>query len=62
MVHDLWLDRHPPRAQCHKYDDLFAELIDSASLIDYWRVKNPRTSQFTWFNASGNGQSSRIDY
>lgn len=36
--------------------------MNSANLIDYWRVKNPATSQFSWFNASGNGVSSRIDY
>ena len=36
--------------------------MNSANLVDYWRVKNPDTSQFSWFNASGNGQRSRIDF
>ena len=62
LVPDLWLDRNPPRAKCHKYDDLVIQLMNSANLIDCWRVKNPRTSSFSWFNASGNGASSRIDY
>lgn len=62
LAPDLWLDRNPPRAQCHKFDDLFNILMNEGKLIDYWRVKNPGTSQFSWFNASGNGQSSRIDF
>lgn len=62
LAPDLWLDRTPPRALCHKYDDLFITLKNNANLIDYWRVNNPGTSQFSWFNASGNGQSSMIDF
>ena len=62
LAPDLWLDRQPPKAQCHKYDDLIVDLINRANLVDYWRVKNPSSIQFSWFNPSGNGQSSRIDY
>lgn len=62
LVPDLWLDRNPPRSRCHKYDDLIVKLMNNANLSDYWRMKNPEIRQFTWFNASGNGQRSRLDY
>uniref|UniRef100_A0A3P9JF49 Reverse transcriptase domain-containing protein n=1 Tax=Oryzias latipes TaxID=8090 RepID=A0A3P9JF49_ORYLA len=62
LAPDLWLDRHPPRAQCHKFDDLVVEFMNVVNLVDYWRILNPVTRQYTWFNAAGNGQSSRLDY
>lgn len=62
LVPHLWLDRQPPRARCHKYDDLIVELINRTNLVDYWSKKPPNSIQFSWFNAPGNGQSSRIDY
>uniref|UniRef100_A0A3Q0S4P9 Endonuclease/exonuclease/phosphatase domain-containing protein n=1 Tax=Amphilophus citrinellus TaxID=61819 RepID=A0A3Q0S4P9_AMPCI len=50
LVPDLWLDRNPPKVKYHKYDDLLAELMNSANLIDYWRVKNPGSLRFSWFH------------
>uniref|UniRef100_A0A3B3BVB9 Endonuclease/exonuclease/phosphatase domain-containing protein n=1 Tax=Oryzias melastigma TaxID=30732 RepID=A0A3B3BVB9_ORYME len=42
--------------------DLWLDRTPPRAQFDCWRVKNPVTRQYTWFNASGNGQSSRLDY
>ena len=62
LVPDIRLDRLPSTRQCHAFDETMLELMTKANLVDYWRMKNPTRKQFTWFNASNNGQCSRLDY
>ncbi len=62
LAPDLWLDRLPPKGQSHNYDETMAEFTSQLNLVDYWKVKHPYTSQFTWFNSASNGQCSRLDY
>lgn len=62
LAPDLWLDRLPPKGQSHNYDETITEFTSQLNLVDYWRVKHPYTSQFTWFNSASNGQCSRLDY
>lgn len=61
MVPDLWLDRMPPKGKCHNYDETVFELVTRLGLAGYWRMHNPSTQQYTWFNAASNGQCSRLD-
>lgn len=62
IVPDLWLDRMPPKGNCHNFDEIFLDLVTKLGLIDYWRMLNPGAQQYTWFNAANNGQCSRLDY
>ncbi len=41
---------------------IFNNLVSNTNLIDCWRLKNSDVRQYTWFNASNNGQCSRLDY
>uniref|UniRef100_A0A1A8UUH3 exodeoxyribonuclease III n=1 Tax=Nothobranchius furzeri TaxID=105023 RepID=A0A1A8UUH3_NOTFU len=59
---DLFLDRLPSRATCHTYEDYILNLTTTNNLCDYWRMKNPFATKFSWFSPSNNGQCSRIDY
>jgi len=59
---DNSVDRIPSRGQHHLFDDIFINLVSNTNLTDCWRLRNPNTRQFTWFNASCNGQCSRLDY
>lgn len=62
LAHDLWLDRSPPKANCHCYEEVISDLISELHLTDYWRWSNPHKSQFTWFSSSNKAQCSRLDY
>uniref|UniRef100_A0A3Q2ZQW8 exodeoxyribonuclease III n=1 Tax=Kryptolebias marmoratus TaxID=37003 RepID=A0A3Q2ZQW8_KRYMA len=56
------IDRLPSRGQHHIYNDIFVNLISNTNLTDCWRIRNPISRQYSWFNPSGNGQCSRLDY
>lgn len=62
LVPDLWMDRLPPRGQSHCYEEIISEFITKGDLIDCWRMKNPNTNQYTWYNSANNGQCSRLDF
>lgn len=62
LAPDLWLDHSPSMAQCHNYDETIFELVANSWWSDYWRMKNSIIRQYTWFDASENGQCSRSDY
>lgn len=60
LVPNNTIDRLPSRGQL--LDDTFDALVSSTNLVDCWRLRNNDTRQYTWFNASNNGQCSRLDY
>lgn len=62
IVPDLWLDRRPQRGSHYVYNDTLLNFCKTVNVVDYWRVSNPNSIQYTWFNSSGNGQCSRLDY
>ncbi len=62
LVPDNSVDRLPSRGHHHTFDDIFNNLVSNTNLIDCWRLKNSDVRQYTWFNASNNGQCSRLDY
>ncbi len=62
LVPDNSVDRLPTRGHHHTFDDIFNSLVSNTNLIDCWRLKNSDIRQYTWFNASSNGQCSRLDY
>ncbi len=62
IVPDPWLDRRPQRASHSVYNDTILNFCKTVNVVDYWRVSNPNSIQYTWFNPSGNGQCSRLDY
>lgn len=59
---DSWLDRKPQRSSHSVYNDIILNLCTLTNVVDYWRVSNPNSIHHTWYNPSGNGQSSRLDY
>lgn len=68
LVPDNAVDRLPPRGLHHTFDDIFNNMVSNINLIDCWRFKNPGVNthgswrKYTWFNASNNGQCSRLEY
>lgn len=62
LVPDNSVDRLPTRGHHHTDDDTFVMLITNTHLVDCWRSRNHNIKQYTWFNASNNGQCSRLDY
>lgn len=47
LVADRWLDRLPPRGQCHNYEGILVEFTSRGSLVDCWRMRNTFIKQFT---------------
>ncbi len=62
LVPDLWMDRLPPRGQSYLYEEIINEFVTKGNLIDLWRMRNPHTHQYTWFNPANNSQCSRLDF
>ena len=62
LVPDLCIDRLPPRGQSHNYEEIISEFITKGNLIDWWRMRNPNTKQYTWYNSANNGQCSRLNF
>lgn len=59
---DDLIDRLPSRGQHRICNDTFVNLISDTNLTDCWRIRNPNTRQYSWFNPSDNGQYSRLDF
>lgn len=62
LVPDNAIDRPSSGGRHHTFDDIFNNMVSNLNLTDCWRLKNPGVRKYTWFNASNNGQCSRLDY
>ena len=59
---DSWMDRFPHRGKQPLYDEVLKNLCHSLKVIDIWRLSNPTSLSYTWFNASNRNHCSRLDY
>lgn len=60
LTPDEWHDRCPSRYSINQYNNILFDFINSNTLIDIWRDRNPDVSQFSWVKPNGNCKS-RID-
>jgi len=55
-------NRKPPKGIQPEYNDMLNNFCLSNNLVDYWRMTNPKTMQFTWISPADANLRSRLDY
>ena len=60
LTPDEWQDRCPSKYSTNQWNPILFYFLNSNSLTDIWRDRNPDVSQFSWIKPNGNCKS-RID-